>query len=74
MKMKRIAYTGNYNFGEMIKTQRLEKGLSIRKVSDLTGISAAALSRWESGKRVPSIESFNKVMTALGAELLVIGN
>lgn len=72
--MKRIAYTGDYNFGEMIKTQRLEKGLSIRKVSALTGISAAALSRWESGKRVPSIESFNKVMTALGAELLVIGN
>lgn len=58
----------------MIKTQRLEKGLSIRKVSDLTGISAASLSRWESGKRVPSVESFNKVMTALGAELLVIGN
>lgn len=72
--MKRIAYTGDYNFGEMIKMQRLERGLSIRKVSDLTGISAAALSRWESGKRVPSIESFNKVMTALGAELLVIGN
>ena len=71
--MKRITYTGDYNFGEMIKTQRLERGLSIRKVSDLTGISAAALSRWESGKRVPSIESFNKVMTALGAELLVVG-
>lgn len=71
--MKRITYTGDYNFGEMIKTQRLERGLSIRKVSDLTGISSAALSRWESGKRVPSIESFNKVMTALGAELLVVG-
>ena len=71
--MKRITYTGDYNFGEMIKTQRLERGLSIRKVSDLTGISSAALSRWESGKRAPSIESFNKVMTALGAELLVVG-
>lgn len=72
--MKKLSNCGDYNFGEMIKTQRLEKGLSIRKVSDLTGISSAALSRWESGKRVPSIESFNKVMTALGAELLVIGN
>ena len=71
--MKRIAYTGDYNFGEMIKTQRLERGLSLRKVSDLTGISSAALSRWESGKRIPSVESFNKVMTALGAELLVVG-
>ena len=71
--MRKLSNCGDYNFGEMIKTQRLEKGLSIRKVSDLTGISAAALSRWESGKRVPSIESFNKVMTALGAELLVVG-
>lgn len=71
--MKKLSNCGDYNFGEMIKTQRLERGLSIRKVSDLTGISAAALSRWESGKRVPSIESFNKVMTALGAELLVVG-
>ena len=72
--MKKLSNCGDYNFGEMIKTQRLERGLSLRKVSDLTGISSAALSRWESGKRVPSIESFNKVMTALGAELLVIGN
>lgn len=71
--MRKLSNCGDYNFGEMIKTQRLERGLSIRKVSDLTGISSAALSRWESGKRVPSIESFNKVMTALGAELLVIG-
>ena len=70
--MKRFAYTGDYNFGEMIKMQRLKKGLSIRKVSVLTGISPAALSRWESGKRIPSIESFNKVMTALGAELAII--
>ena len=71
--MKKLSNCGDYNFGEMIKTQRLEKGLSLRKVSDLTGISAAALSRWESGKRIPSVESFNKVMTALGAELLVVG-
>ena len=71
--MRKLSNCGDYNFGEMIKTQRLERGLSLRKVSDLTGISSAALSRWESGKRVPSIESFTKVMTALGAELLVVG-
>ena len=71
--MRKLSNCGDYNFGEMIKTQRLERGLSLRKVSDQTGISSAALSRWESGKRIPSVESFNKVMTALGAELLVIG-
>lgn len=27
---------------------------------------------WESGKRVPSVDSFNKIMTALGAELTVV--
>jgi len=71
--MRKLSNCGDFNFGEMIKTQRLERGLSLRKVSDLTGISSAALSRWESGKRIPSVESFNKVITALGAELLVVG-
>lgn len=72
--IKKVTYTGEYKFGELIRSQRVEKGLSIRKLAELTGLSSGAISRWESGKRVPSIESFNKVMTALGAELLVIGN
>lgn len=70
--IKQIKYTGEYTFGELIKAQRIEKGFTIRKVSDLTGISSAALSRWEAGKRIPSVESFNKVMAALGAELYVM--
>lgn len=71
--IKKVAYTGEYKFGELIRTQRLEKGLSIRKLAELTGLSSGAISRWESGKRIPSIESFNKVMAALGAELYVMG-
>ena len=70
--MKKIAYCGEFKFGEMIKTQRLAKDLSINGLADLTGFSSAAISRWESGKRIPSVESFNKVMAALGAELYVI--
>lgn len=71
--IKKVAYTGEYKFGELIRMQRLEKGLSIRKLAELTGLSSGAISRWESGKRIPSIESFNKVMAALGAELYVMG-
>ena len=71
--IKKVAYTGEYKFGELIRTQRLEKGLSIRTLAELTGLSSGAISRWESGKRIPSIESFNKVMAALGAELYVMG-
>lgn len=70
--IKKVAYTGEYKFGELIRAQRLEKGLSIRKLAELTGLSSGAISRWESGKRIPSIESFNKVMAALGAELYVM--
>ena len=70
--IKKITYTGEYKFGELIRSQRVEKGLSIRKLAELTGLSSGAISRWESGKRIPSIESFNKVMAALGAELYVM--
>ena len=70
--IKKVAYNGEYKFGELIRSQRVEKGLSIRKLAELTGLSPGAISRWESGKRIPSIESFNKVIAALGAELYVM--
>lgn len=70
--MKKVAYYGEFKFGEMIRSQRMARNLSINGLANLTGFSGAAISRWESGKRIPSIESFNKVMAALGAELYVI--
>ena len=70
--MKKVAYCGEFKFGEMIRSQRMARDLSINGLANLTGFSGAAISRWESGKRIPSIESFNKVMAALGAELYVI--
>lgn len=36
------------------------------------GADAVKYISWESGKRVPSVDSFNKIMTALGAELTVV--
>ena len=70
--MKKVAYCGEFKFGEMIRSQRMARDLSINGLANLTGFSGAAISRWESGKRIPSIESFNKVMAALGAELYII--
>lgn len=70
--INKLIYCGEYNFGELIKSQRVLRDYSIRELADLTGFSSAAISRWESGKRVPSVESFNKIMTALGAELTVV--
>lgn len=70
--IKSIEYTGDRSVGDSIKALRAERGLTIRELATRTGLSAAAISRWESGQRVPSVDSFNRVMTALDAELTVI--
>ena len=70
--IKSIEYTGDRSVGDSIKALRTERGLTIRELAARTGLSAAAISRWESGQRVPSVDSFNKVVTALDAELTVI--
>lgn len=70
--MNRIVCKGGYRFGEMIREQRLEKDMSITGLALTTGFSVAAISRWERGERVPSVETFNAVMKALGAEICVV--
>lgn len=47
--------------GNNIKKLRKEQGLSIRKLSELTGISAPTLSRYENGDRHPKIENWQKL-------------
>ena len=34
-------------FGERLKSLREEKGLSLRKLAEITGLSRSSLSRWE---------------------------
>lgn len=70
--IKTLAQTGDKSVGELIRDLRTSRGLSIRELATETGLSSAAISRWESGKRIPSVESFNKVMAALNAELTVV--
>lgn len=70
--IKTLAQTGDKSVGDSIRNLRMARGLSIRELAAETGLSPAATSRWESGKRIPSVESFNKVMAALNAELTVI--
>ena len=70
--IKTLAQTGDKSVGELIRDLRTSRGLSIRELATETRLSSAAISRWESGKRIPSVESFNKVMAALNAELTVV--
>ncbi len=46
-------------------TERVRVGVSIRKLSDLTGIPRGYLSMAERGRLVPTGEEYRKVMQAL---------
>ena len=46
-----------YVFPERIKELRLEKNLSINQLAKEIGVSGAAVSRWESGIRIPNLDN-----------------
>lgn len=55
------------NFGGYLKQVREKKGYSINKLNQRSGVSAAHISRIESGKRsTPSPETIEKLSKALG--------
>ena len=70
--MKRFYKREDLNSADMIKRTRIRSGLSQNDLARMTGFSAASISRWEAGKRAPSVETFEAIMAALGAEIHVI--
>ena len=57
---------------EQIRKYRELYGLSLTKLADRAGVSVSALSLYESGKRVPSVEAYNKILGAMGVKVCVI--
>ncbi|GAB4468835.1 MAG: cupin domain-containing protein [Anaerolineales bacterium] len=57
------------SLGERIKTLRLERDLSLRAVSRLSGVSFNALSRIERNLASPSVSTLNKIADALNVPL-----
>lgn len=70
--IKTFANTGDKSIGDSIKSIRESKGLTIADLSRMSGLTSATISRYENGKRIPTIENYNTIMAALGAELAVI--
>lgn len=52
--------------GEVLITARRARGLTQEQLADATGVSQAALSRWETSDRTPSHDSVELVAAALG--------
>lgn len=57
-------------YKEIIKS-RQEKGLSVLQLAEKSGCSFKAIYIWESGKGSISFENAEKVLTALGKEIVI---
>jgi transcriptional regulator with XRE-family HTH domain len=58
--------------GEMIRRLRIEKGLSVDELAKRSGTTPPSISRWERGLRTPSVNNYQLVIEALGAELAIV--
>ena len=57
------------NIGETLKELRQFRGLTIRELSARTKLSESVISKYERGKRVPTLSSFAALIRALDAEI-----
>ncbi|QQY79725.1 helix-turn-helix protein [Keratinibaculum paraultunense] len=58
------------DIGKIIRNKRIERGIKIKELAEMTNLSAAYLSRIERGERkAPSYNVMEKIFTALGIPL-----
>lgn len=60
------------SIGNNIKRLRIEKKLTQKKLSELTGISEVMISQYELGLRNPKLENLQKIAKALNVHSLVL--
>ncbi|CAM2952577.1 helix-turn-helix transcriptional regulator [Hathewaya histolytica] len=59
----------NLSIGKKLKGLRNSKGYTLKKLSDLSGISVSFISDIENGRRNPSIENLQKICNALSVDI-----
>ena len=55
---------------ELIKARR-ERGISQRKLEEMTGIKQSVIARMETGKSMPKLDTIVKILFALGKTFVV---
>lgn len=61
----------NQEIGAIIKDIRNRRGLSIRALGELSGVQFANIGKLERGEYNPSVNILNKLLLALGCELII---
>lgn len=54
------------NFGMQLRLARVARGLTLRELGELSGVSASAIGRIERGERTPGVLVVAKLERALG--------
>lgn len=62
----------NHVLGERLKSLRAAKGLTLRQLSDLSGLSVSMLSQIESGSADPSLGSLRKLAQVFEASIATL--
>lgn len=62
------------DIGKRIKELRTEKGLSMYRITQLTGISGHHIKGIEDGTRQPTIETLQKLLAPLGVSMAELFN
>lgn len=57
------------SIGTKIKTMRKEKGMTLQQIAVIMGCSPQLISQYEAGKRIPKIETIQKIATALNVPI-----
>lgn len=70
--IKRVVVTPDEHIGVTIKSLRTMRNISARQLAEASGFSPSAISKWENGKRLPSIEKIRHLLAVMDADLMVI--
>lgn len=67
--LRELRTLNDTNIGETIKMLRTDRGLTLNQLASMTRLSQSIISRYERGKRVPTLSSFMAIIRALDAEI-----
>lgn len=57
------------DYSELLKSIRLQKGLTLKALSQMSGVAESTINTWEHGVASPSIYNYEAVLNAMGLTL-----
>ena len=60
--------------GQLLRHMRKSRGMTLAELGEKTGHAGSTISQWETGRRIPTIETFDQLIKALGADIYVGGD